>query len=308
MSDQIVPFPHLHELAVDGEPIQEVGSLSVLDGKKYVRNREGDFTDSRLKSKLASGAMNHLFLLPPEVSGIAEPTGGVDIHLTEIPGLELGRKNRRSVVKFGQLYIDDGSSTPITELVAVKYVHPIPAIRETYASMAVNRRFGRRLTYDPLGFIKHPDGKVGYVTRYEHAVETLDNILWNPQSTPQQRDQAMARAGLWMAQLHNHGIRHGDAQAKNIALDSTQSPRYMDLEGAEVMRYGALERQLDISDLFDPESMKRDVSGDEIMHFTDAYFQAQETTQPTVEVEDIVDTIAEIQKKHKKVKRSKLAS
>lgn len=311
MSNLPFSLPHAHELAIQGEPIQGVESLSVLDGKKYVREREGNFTDSRLKSKLGSMAVNHLALLPLEVSGIETSADGTrdDIHLTIIPGLELGRQKSRSVVKFGQLYIDNNLDKPITEIVAVKYVHPIPAIREMNASLAVDRRFNQRLTYDPLGFIKHPDGKVGYITRYEHDVVSLDNILWNDQSTPEQRDQAMARAAIWMAKLHSVGIIHGDAQAKNIALDSAQLPHYIDLEGATDVEYGALDsttkRLLDIGNLFDPDSMKLGVSDDEIMHFTDNYMDSQYGPLPPLEVEDILDTIASMEEQRKRSKTTK---
>lgn len=294
---------HAHELAIHGAPIQEVASISVLDGKKYARERAGDFTDSRLKAKLGSVPVNELVLLSPEVSGIKTPANNIDsdIHLTIIPNLELGRRNSRSVVNFGQLYIDSHHNKPITEIVAVKYVHSIPAIREMHASLAVNRRFGQPLAYDPLGFIRHPDGNLGYVTRYEHNVISLDNVLWNPRSTPSQRNQAMARSGFWMAQLHNKGIIHGDAQAKNIALDSTGSPRYIDLEGAADMRHGTLDtatkRLLDISNLFDPESIKREVSDDEIIYFSDQYTHHQDGSYPELSVEDVMDTVASMKER-----------
>lgn len=301
-----LPFSpeHAHELAIHGTPVQEVASISVLDRKKYVRERAGDFTDSRLKSKLGSAPVNELVLLPPEISGIKTPPNNIDsdIHITIIPGLELGRKNSRSVVNFAQLYIDSHRNKPITEIVAIKYVHSIPAIREMHASLVVNRRFGLPLAYDPLGFIKHPDGNLGYVTRYEHNVVSLDNILWNAHSTPPQLNQAMARSGFWMAELHNKGVIHGDAQAKNIALDSTGSPRYIDLEGAADMQHGPLDtatkRLLDISNLFDPDSIKREVSADEIIYFADQYTRAQDGSYPELSVEDIMDTVSSMKERH----------
>lgn len=305
MSNILIDPEHAHELAISGTPIQEVESLTVLNGDKYIREREGDFTDSRLKSKLGSIPVNQLILLPPEVSGIKAPRNGSgdDIHLTAIPGLELGRQKSRAEVKFGQLYIESDRIGPITELVAVKYVHPIPAIREMFASLAVNRRFGEQLAYDPLGFVKNPNGKVGYITRYEHHVTSLDNVLWSERSSSEQRTRAMAKAAVWMASLHNKGIIHGDAQAKNIAFNSRGLPRYIDLEAASDIKHGRLDtdtkRLLDISDLFDPESMKREIADDEMTHFAKHYVNSQDGSYPILSKDDVLDKIASLQQRPK---------
>lgn len=291
---------------IEGAPIQDISGLSRLREKRYIRDIGGDFRDSRLTSKLSHLAVGELALLPPNVSGVnidvpaAEPYP--QVKLTKIPGLEKGRENSRSQVQFGQLYIDSPHDKSITEQVAVKYIHPITAPREFFASRAVDQRFGAPVTYTPMGFTKLDDGRIGYVSRYRHDILSLDNILWNPSATTEQRIGAMAFAGLWLAQLHNLDIIHGDAQAKNIARDSLGNPHYIDLEGASDVTYGKLDsvtqRLLDVSNLFDPQTMHLPASPEEIATFVDAYSDTQ-TGYNKVDGMDIIDTIDSMQEQNR---------
>ncbi len=285
---------------VEGNLLQEL-SFAMYLGPRYTRDRSGDFTDSTLSAKLGATALDTLLLLPQDVSGISleNPDAEMEIMLTEITELAMGRKNSRTKVKFGQLHISDETTHPIAELVAVKYTDRGLAARQMQAARAVNKRFGEDVALTPLGFTKSENGNTGYLTRYEHSITTLDNVLWNPSSTEEQRYQAMAFAGLWQSTLHNLGIIHGDSQAKNIAYDSTRSPRYVDLEGAEDIGYRGLDtttkRLLDIGDLFDKRSMITPTTAEEESIYVDTYLDHQDNTTSKLNGNDIIDTIRSVQ-------------
>ena len=205
--------------------------------------------------------------------------------------------NNRSGVKFGQLHITGDDNVPTSELVAAKYIHKLTAPREFHAARAINSRFGDDVAFTPIGFVRSSSDKVGYLSRFEQSVTTLDNILWDESSTPNQREWAMGFAGLWLASLHNHGILHGDAQAKNIAYDSASRLRYVDLEGAKEFGVGKLdpqtERLLDIADLFNPKYMP-DSTPDEIAILASAYTDHQDKGKYEVSDADIFDTISSV--------------
>lgn len=285
---------------VEGTPIhQGLDTVSYL-GPRYLREPTGDFSDTRLSAKLGSLTSNALVLLPEDVSHISLDTlpDLPNIRLTEIPELGRGRQNSRTGVKFGQLHISNNTAAPIAELVAAKFIHRLTAPRELNAARALNHRFGQDLAFRPLGFVRHPDGRTGYLSRYEHDVTTLDNVLWNETASETQRCEAMGFAGLWLASLHNHGLIHGDAQAKNIAYDSSRQPRFVDLEGMHDISHGALDTQttrlLDIANLFDPTYMLS-TSPDEEITFVDSYLEHQDPQRIQLEGEDIVDTIRSTQ-------------
>ncbi len=290
---------------IDGAPIQSgLETMSYL-GPRYLRERGGDFTDSRLASKLGAISTSHLLLLPEHISGISLEAADQpnmrphDIDLTVIPKLEAGRQNSRHEVQFGQLHIAGDSTHPIAELVATKYLNRVAAPRELHASLEVNRRFGDNMSFQPIGFVRQPNtDKIGYLTRYEHGVLTLDNILWNMESGTQLREEALGFAGLWLASLHNHKIIHGDAQAKNIAYDSSQKLRYIDLEGAQV--YDAddpmsrIQRLTDVSDVFNTTYMPPTTPA-ENEAFIEAYLEQQTRNPHFVDGTDIKEVIDQAQ-------------
>lgn len=287
---------------VEGSQIHpEIRAVRYLNNLRYLRERHGDFSDTRLSAKLGATASDTLLLLPREISRVAvditdeEP----EISLIDIPQLAEGRKNSRAKVKFGQLHFANQSAGTMAELVAAKFVHRLTAPRELHAALAINQRFGAEVAFSPIGFIKSPSGKVGYLSRYEHSVQTLDNILWNDTATASQREDAMGFAGLWLASIHNHGILHGDPQAKNIAYDSTKLPRYPDLEGASEIGYGGLDPQtqklIDMQKLFNPTFMPP-TSADEEMAFVEAYTDQQNKSRYRLDEMDIMDSIAIAQK------------
>ena len=108
----------------------------------------------------------------------------------------------------------------------------------------------------------------------------------------------MGLAGLWLASLHNHGIKHGDAQAKNIAADSANNLRYPDLEGARMLSQegdiSKTQRLLDIGDLFHPQYMPP-TSMDEEMLLVDTYLEQQESGANMLDGADIMDAISSVQ-------------
>jgi len=285
---------------VQGDPIQTgLDTVSYL-GPRYLRERTGDFTDSRLAQKLSSLAVGTLVLLPEHISGInvegtSDPANSLAIHLTEIPELAAGRENSRHEVKFGQLHMSGEEIIPITELVAAKYLHRVAAPRELHSSLEINRRFGEDVAFTPLGFVRHPEtNKIGYLSRYEHGVVTLDNVLWEESASPTLREEAMGFAGLWLASLHNHAIIHGDAQAKNIARDSSQRLRYPDLEGAHTFDpddpMSRIKRLVDVSDVFNRVYMP-ETSRDENEAFIEGYLEHQHPNRHDIDAEDIEEVI-----------------
>jgi hypothetical protein len=269
---------------IEGRLIQpELGNVSYLTNQ-YLRNHEGDFRDSRLSSKLASMSIDELILLPEETSDIClEGTEANDVqhfvHLTEIPELRAGRQASHNNVRFGQLHITGNQTHPLSELVAVKYL-PRPLVsRELGAAIAINNRLGRTASFQPIDFTKQPNTQqIGYITKYEHGVNTLDNVLWNKNTNHALREEAMGFAGLWLANLHNHSFIHGDAQAKNIAYDSSQNTRYIDLESAKPFDprnpVSRIERLVDVSDVFNQTFMPPTTSAENSI-FINSYLDNQ---------------------------------
>jgi hypothetical protein len=135
-------------------------------------------------------------------------------------------------VQFGQLVVERPHDDVATELVAVKYLPPHLAAREFAATNVVRSRLGVTAAYEPIGFIADAKRRVGSISRYRHEVVTLDRVMWNEAATREQRLAGMAFAGTWLATLHDSGIAHGDAQAKNVAHDSANNPVMIDLETA----------------------------------------------------------------------------
>lgn len=282
---------------VEGPPIQEGLARVEYLKDRYLRTCEDDFTDTALSAKLGALSVDTLLLVPRKTPPIRTEAGAADydISLTEIPELGAGREDSRWGVRFGQLHVGSHETIPISELVAVKYVPRTKAVRELNAARVVNERMKKRAAVTPIGFVRRHDAKVGYVSRYEHDVVTLNNVLWNPASTEAQREEALRFAGAWLANLHNHGIIHGDAQAKNIAYDSRRNPRYVDLERATDVSSGFLDpvtnRLLDVRDLFDPKYMPPTAPDEEIL-FVDTYLEEQKGYGGVfLGDDDVIDTI-----------------
>lgn len=304
MSEKLAPT-----LIIDDDPIQQINTVDYLK-KKYIPTSETaakrDFRNERLIRKLGSLTTGDLLLLSPELSGITTTVNNQNLHdcsLNRVPGLERGRQHSRTKVAFGQLHMAQLEAGTTTELVAVKYIHPITASREFLAAKAVNERFGEHKVYTPLGFIRAENTargaqRVGVLSRYEHNVNTLDNYLWSP-NTPAETRRAMYQvAGRAMAELHNHGFIHGDAQAKNFALDSYGTIRHLDTETYTDIRYShdaTIDRLGDVSNMFNRKTLTLTPSLADIDAFVDGYLQTQAagpSTHDSLDQLDIEDTIA----------------
>jgi hypothetical protein len=219
-----------YDIAMTDQVLQAIDSTAELSSK-YVRERTGDFSDSRLSGKLGSLAANQLNLLPANLSKVSLDEASTAT-LYEVPKLGLGRQESRAGVQFGQLVVERPHDDVATELVAVKYLPPHLAAREFAATNVVRSRLGVTAAYEPIGFIADAKRRVGSISRYRHEVVTLDRVMWNEAATREQRLAGMAFAGTWLATLHDSGIAHGDAQAKNVAHDSANNPVMIDLETA----------------------------------------------------------------------------
>ena len=218
-----------YEIRVSQEPLQEVSSVGQF-GYKYLRERGGDFYDSRLAAKLGSLAVGQLAIAPVDISRLIAEEGS-QATLLRVPELEKTRHESRTAVQFGQLVVEGARRESQAELVAVKYTRPSLAGRELSATREVQKRLGPASAYEPIGFIGREEKKdVGYISRYRHEVGTLDRVFWNREATEEQRLAAAGRAGVWLGMLHDSGLVHGDAEAKNIAHDNADNPVYPDLE------------------------------------------------------------------------------
>ncbi|HYH75083.1 MAG TPA: hypothetical protein VD735_03930 [Candidatus Saccharimonadales bacterium] len=165
---------------------------------------------------------------------------GATAHINFIPQLGNGRRESRTGVQFGQMVTNSPSQKERAELVAVKPVSPYAAAREFGAMSVMNglarlRPDGRGRSFTPLGFYRSPEGgQVSLITRYEHQVVTLDNLLWDESEKPISELRvraALSHTALALADAHASGFIHGDPQPKNIGTDNI-GYRYPDLEAA----------------------------------------------------------------------------
>jgi hypothetical protein len=157
-------------------------------------------------------------------------------HVNMRPDMRFAREASRNQVGFGQLVVADPDHRARVEYIAMKpYETPQHAANEFGAMSAVNalaRQGKLSPSLQPLGFYRRPeDGSVAMMTRYEHSVLTLDNLFWDPNFAPSERQMraALGHCALSLGELHYNGIAHVDAQVKNIAADN-QGNRYVDLE------------------------------------------------------------------------------
>lgn len=265
-----------YTIEIPGEPIQAISSVAELS-TKYVRERTGDFTDSKLSAKLGSLSASQLLIMPPDVSHIRIETNTTNARLTQAPELGRTRHESRTEVAFGQLVILQSQRESIAEVAAVKYTSPVLAAREFAATRAVHKRIGEKYAYEPVGFLANETrSKIGYISRYRHEITTLDRVFWNEDATDQQRLASAGRVGAWLAVLHDNGFAHGDAQAKNVAFDSANNPVYPDLETLESLST-TIERstQQKLGDIDDfVRYQDRKLSTEEFDLFTESYRSA----------------------------------
>lgn len=237
-----------YDVQISGIPLQEVGTVSTLSEHHANPDRyTASFTASRLKSKLGSLDDNELSLVGSEFSALPI-IEGTTATLTDLgDDFAQTRGQSRTEVQFAQLVLEGETAGQKADIVAVKYNDPIHAAREFAAMCAVNAVIAHpyaQSSFRPLGFVQSADKSqpkrpvIGLITRYEHEVLTLDRVFWDREHMPTELEaqHALGCAAVWMARLHEHGIAHGDAQAKNIAEGNVSAPRYIDLEDAINLR------------------------------------------------------------------------
>lgn len=271
-----------YDIRILGSPLQAIHTVGSLSAH-YDRERDADFSDTRLARKLGTIAHGELLIAQECVSSISlsETSDGV-AELIHLPELGKTRHESRLAVAFGQLIIKQMDREHVAELVAVKYTSSFRAAREYAATQVVKKRIGDGHTFTPIGFLKHTKpmrDSTGLLTRYRHEVLTLDGIFWNDEATQAQRLTGVAHAASWLATLHNHDISHGDAEPKNIAHSSNETPVYVDLETAHDLRDPRIFRLAheleDVSDFIRYQSQS--LSSDELEIFIDTYLSSRDT-------------------------------
>lgn len=223
------------DIVFPGKDIQTVNSVSHLESR--FDTPEGR---AELANTLSRLSINSLAL----AKGVNIPTeGSPDIYLTGVDQLAMGRERSQHGVQFGQLVIEGGDNSKTSELVAVKYQTPEKAAHEYLTAQYIDKQLGRSATFQTIGFVKHPNERhVGLVSRYDHSVVSLDNTLYDPESTPESVTAAAVIAAKYLATMHGDALQlvHGDAQPKNIAVDSQKNPFFVDLESTRNVRMNAL--------------------------------------------------------------------
>lgn len=149
-----------------------------------------------------------------------------------------GRQASKSQVFFGNLHLaTDGSEEFSTTFpIAVKPFHTwVRGAVHEYASYLHVNASGFIESYHPLGFWVDSMGKAFLLSHFEQDVETLDNVDWSKTTEDPLGDhlsifEALRRSAYTLARWHGHGYAHGDAQAKNMAVDGEGCIRAVDLE------------------------------------------------------------------------------
>lgn len=198
-----------------------------------------DFEGSRLAGKLRALRAGTFMAIDSEFGDIETGDTSLKVNAYEIPDMGKGRQESKWAVKFGQLVLTSKSQGERTELVAMKPTPSRAAAREYHASEAVADSLydvhGYRTTFPYLGFFRDRLSKrINAVTRYEHAVQSADVVMWNRSQVPssEQVIDVFRKAANSLADLHGHAlVGHGDAQPKNIASDN-RGVRIIDLEDA----------------------------------------------------------------------------
>lgn len=266
-----------YDVRISGEPIQDIDWVSSLK-PKYMRERTGDFSDSRLANKLGSLSVK-IFVAVPEVLDGIDHKEIETVDIVCMPELGKGRHESRTGVAFGQLVIERTHNhlKPISELVAAKYTNPNLAAREFAANRVFAKRLGEKSVYVPLGFMKDTNRPSSYntalVTRYQHEATTLDSVFWNENASSEERLAHAALAGVWLGRLHDASLAHGDAQAKNIAFGSDNEPHYPDLETAsDLVGLGRSLPSVQLSDIDDfLKFQEKPINDEEFAMFAEGY-------------------------------------
>ncbi|MGH7240895.1 MAG: hypothetical protein ACREGB_01205, partial [Candidatus Saccharimonadales bacterium] len=183
----------------------------------------------------------HTFLgIASEFAGVQIDDSTLTVNAYAVPEFAKGRQESKQEVWFADFELRSKSQSGHAELVAVKPATAVAAAHEFHALQAVGRRlgdrYGRKVTFDGLGFyFDEARHKVSSVTKYDHSVQSMDQIMWSRENMPTQEQviDVFGKAAETLAMLHGEaGVAHGDSQPKNIASDR-KGVRIVDLEEAK---------------------------------------------------------------------------
>lgn len=106
----------------------------------------------------------------------------------------------------------------------------ILASRDYATSVRLNKLSkDRQITFAYAGFMRNEEGTLHTITRFEEGVTSCDNLLFNPERTPQEAYLALATAAESLLFLHGEaGMIHGDFLPRNTAYDSSLQFRIID--------------------------------------------------------------------------------
>lgn len=227
---------HADSIRFDGDPIIE-GKAVVFTAPRTYRANDGVLESYPVGSAIRALDEGDVLLSSNTFRGL-NLAADAQAQIVEIPELGYGREESANNVWFGQLVVSSAAEREAGELVAIKpRYNPGDAVHEFATMQQLNgmRSPSRHpLTFEPIGFCALPDNMVGVVSRYEHSVQTYDNLFWrgtDEERTPERIRQALSRAGFALGAMHALGFSHGDAQIKNLGR-ANDGIRIVDLEDA----------------------------------------------------------------------------
>lgn len=161
-----------------------------------------------------------------------------DALFNELPDLGLTRDESANDVRFGQLIVHSMFGDERAELAALK---PFQTVNKAAHEFSLSRYFSSEekrhgfRTFVPLGIARLATGEYGLLTKYEHGVLSLDNVLWNPEHRLQSTivDRAIGKCAFILGSLHAAGWTHGDAQVKNMFVSNHDEVFVGDLESTQ---------------------------------------------------------------------------
>lgn len=158
----------------------------------------------------------------------------------ELADLALTRQESVHNVQFGQLIVNSYFGDERAELAALK---PFDTAQQAAHELSLSRYFlgiGNThgfSTFEALGIVRLSTGKYGLLTKYDHGVRSLDNVVWNPENELSARTTTVARAigksAYVLAAMHSAGWTHGDPQIKNMYASNHEKPFIGDLESMQ---------------------------------------------------------------------------
>lgn len=149
-----------------------------------------------------------------------------------------GREDSIHDVHFADMCINS-SNTVLSRLpVALK---PYPEIlsmlagRDYATSIRLNDLSkDRQITFSYAGFMRDEKGTLHTVTRFEEGVTSCDNLVFNPERTPEEVYLALTTAAESLLFLHGEaGMTHGDFLPRNTAYDPSLQFRIIDTTTAK---------------------------------------------------------------------------